>query len=641
MTNLSAFDNLIASKAPSAAPSVDDVPFFVASSEPDLPDFTWSPEEEASDDTPLSDDELWERVVAESEIDLSKIAVERQQVYTLSDKEMAQLVEIVYEFCIKACGVTLYPYQQEFARRMVLSLLREDADELTALFSRQSGKTEVVATVTVGCLLILPKLHQIGHYGQDSRIAKFKHGLWVGVFGPTSEIAEIMYGRMRSRLRTEHMQQVLADPDIDLDLPDKQRQIAFANGSFVDCVSASPQSKIEGKTYHLIITEETQDITDTKLRKSIHPMGAATAATLVKIGTPSVVRNDFYDACERGKRMSYLPVPQRTHFQYDYTHAMAHNPRYKKYIEKEIERLGYDSEDFKMSYRLMWLVDRGMFIGEESMLFSCRVEQPDELRHQARQGAISKFTRSAAFIRNPDPGGYYVAGLDVGKSIDPSVLTIARVFVEHPQQGLDEKPRFYTHVVRLVMYEGDNHEQQFPKILEELRHFRVRRMVMDSTGAGGPIYDRFAAALKRGYEGAPDIRPEVVPFVFSRASKHDGYMLLGEELKARRFTYPSGPAAKKSIVHQEAERQFLELKKRVEGPYIVVEAPSKKESRGGKKPHDDFPDSWMLCCWAANTQSSTRVMARSGNVFYARGRRSSMTYAQQRDFFQSRLRNGI
>ena len=87
-------------------------------------------------------------------------------------------------FCEKGSGVELYPYQKEFGLRIIQSLLLEDNAEITALFSRQSGKTETVSTIVPGLCVILPILANIPDIGIDRRIGKFKHGFWVGIFAP-------------------------------------------------------------------------------------------------------------------------------------------------------------------------------------------------------------------------------------------------------------------------------------------------------------------------------------------------------------------------------------------------------------------------------------------------------------------------
>lgn len=113
----------------------------------------------------------------------------------------------------------------------------------------------------------------------------------------------------------------------------------------------------------LIICEECQDISSFKIRKSIHPMGASYNASIIKIGTATTFKGDFYDVIERNKK-DYKEgrLKIRNHFEYDYKICQKYNEKYRKYVEKEKHRLGEHSDEFRMSYGLEWILERGMFI---------------------------------------------------------------------------------------------------------------------------------------------------------------------------------------------------------------------------------------------------------------------------------------
>lgn len=55
----------------------------------------------------------------------------------MSSMTTTELVNKVYAFCEAYSGVTLFPYQQQFGKRIIRSILENDGDEITALFSRQ------------------------------------------------------------------------------------------------------------------------------------------------------------------------------------------------------------------------------------------------------------------------------------------------------------------------------------------------------------------------------------------------------------------------------------------------------------------------------------------------------------------------
>ena len=68
----------------------------------------------------------------------------------------SDLVQRIYNFCEVYSGKVMYPYQAQFSKRIIRSVLENDGAELTALFARQSGKTETVAITVGGLMMILP-----------------------------------------------------------------------------------------------------------------------------------------------------------------------------------------------------------------------------------------------------------------------------------------------------------------------------------------------------------------------------------------------------------------------------------------------------------------------------------------------------
>lgn len=512
----------------------------------------------------------------------------------LSRQDILDLADKAFAFCEQSAGMTLYPYQKEFGLRICQSVLMEDGDELTALFSRQSGKTETVSCVIPALCVLLPTLANIEALAADSRISKFKNGLWVGIFAPNYELAGIMHSRMSSRIQSQNMAEILADPDINLSLQGGRKVLNLPNGSRVDSNSAGPQTAIEGKTYHLIICEETQDITDYKIRKSIHPMGAATNATIIKIGTPAPRVCDFYQACERNRvrDLSRGKNDLKTHFEYDYTVAQNYNPKYEKYIKKEIERLGYDSDDFRMSYRLHWILERGLFLTPE-ILKEVQVTQKKRLR--THRGSGNEFVLTSGVSSTDRYTENQVAAIDIGRSSDSTVVTVARVWWDNPVQHGDDT-RYHTHIIAWLELQGDDHERQYPQIMYFLQKYNIGSVVVDATGRGDPIFDRLRADLSKE-------NIEVWPFIFSQRSKHEGYTVLYQEIFEKRLTYPASPAAQKTSCWRRFVKQLTSLEKNWKGKYLSVEAPKTKAAKALENPHDDYADSLMLLVWLVNRKS--------------------------------------
>ena len=55
------------------------------------------------------------------------------------DIDIDWLIDKILMYSEKQADIELYPYQKEFARRIIESIVLNDGEEITALFSRQSG----------------------------------------------------------------------------------------------------------------------------------------------------------------------------------------------------------------------------------------------------------------------------------------------------------------------------------------------------------------------------------------------------------------------------------------------------------------------------------------------------------------------
>jgi hypothetical protein len=199
-------------------------------------------------------------------------SLERERKKQSTSKVLTKvLVNMVYTFCLAYSGIELYPYQAQFAKRVIRSLLLNDGDEITALFSRQSGKSETLSIVTGGCAIILPVLANLPMFVDDDRLAKFKLGIMIGVFAPSLNQAQIIFGRSKKRMGSDSAQEVMADPSIDVNFDVSNGQnVLLSHGSIIRCQSASDNANIEGDSYHLIIVDESQDVGNFKYLKSIN-----------------------------------------------------------------------------------------------------------------------------------------------------------------------------------------------------------------------------------------------------------------------------------------------------------------------------------------------------------------------------------
>jgi len=440
---------------------------------------------------------------------------------------------------------------------------------VSGILCHNSGKSETVATISGGLAIILPTLANLPMFVTDKRLEMFKEGVLIGIFAPSLHQAQITFNRIKQRLNSRHAQHILKDPDILVDFDTNNGQnFVLTNGSLVSCRSASESSNIEGNSYMLIIVDEAQDVSNFKYLKSISPMGAFYNATKILIGTPSIQKGFFYSSIERNKR-EYNNGGKRNHFEYNYHTVIKYNSKYEKYINGEKKRLGENSDEFQMSYTLKWLLERGMFI--DPMHF-------EKLGDTSR--GISLF----------DTKNAHVVGIDLGKENDSTVVTVLEVDWANPELIEVSKelnvPDFIVYkkyIKAWLEIQGDNWEEQYAMILDFLKNYRIVRGVMDATGLGSPIYDRLAA----------NVDFELIPYVFTTASKSDLMKHFDAEIKAKRFFYPKDEETQKTIEYRKFTEQMLNLVKTYSGQHMLVSHPPERGA------HDDYPYSASLACWGA------------------------------------------
>lgn len=481
-----------------------------------------------------------------------------------------KLVDQIFTFCEAYSGVKFFPYQVQLSKRIIRSVIENDGDEITGLQSRQSGKSEVISTTTGGLAIILPVLANMPMFAGDTRLEGFKDGMLIGVFAPALHQAQIAFNRMKLRMQSKSAVAIMQDPDIMVGFDTNNGQnIALTNGSVITCMSASEGSNIEGKSYHLIIVDEAQDVSNFKYLKSISPMGAFYNATKILIGTPTTQRGFFLDSIDRNKRQHTNGTGRRNHFEYNWEVVVKYNQKYGKYIEGEKARLGEDSDEFQMAYNLKWILERGMFVDPSKF----------ELLGDS----------TANFILQ-DHLNIHTAGIDLGKKSDSTVITIMEVDFTAPilvekSKNMDE-PDYYAYHKKIKYFheiQGDNYEEQYHEWMDILKNFNIIRLVVDATAVGSPIADRLAANLDY----------EVIPYVFGSSSKSDLYKHFDAEIRGGRVSYPDSEEARQTREHKRFSSQMLDLQKTYSGQNMVVSHPP---VRGA---HDDYPDSCALAVWGA------------------------------------------
>ena len=390
----------------------------------------------------------------------------------LSREFVDKLIEKTMQFMEALVGHDLHPYQKPLARRIIESVLINDGEEITALAARQSGKSETVANTVVTLMVLLPRLARM----YPDLLGKFKGGLWVGMFAPVEGQVETLFGRAVTRLTSDRALEILGDPEIDDSLgkvAGVTRQIKLKNsGSTLTMMTANPRAKIESKSFHLIVIDECQEADDFVVSKSISPMLAYYSGTMVKTGTPTTHKNNFYRSIQLNKRRQTGRGSKQNHIEWDWRDVAKCNTNYAKFIKKEMLRIGEDSDEFQMSYSNKWLLERGMFVTSAIM---------DEL------GDTSQETVKA-WHRTP-----VVVGVDPARKMDSTVVTVVWVDWDRPDEF-----GYYDHrVLNWLEIQGDDWEDQYFQIVNFLHNYDVLAVGVDANGVGDAVAQRLKLLLPR------------------------------------------------------------------------------------------------------------------------------------------------
>lgn len=475
----------------------------------------------------------------------------------LSKEFVSALIDKVMLFMKALVGHELHGYQEPLARRVIESVIINDGEEITALASRQSGKSETIANTVATLMVILPRLAKM----YPDLLGKFSNGLWVGMFAPVQAQVETLYSRTVSRLTSEHALEILGDPEIDDSVaktPGVVRNIKLKkSGSTLMMMTANPRAKIESKSFHLIIIDECQEADDFVVAKSISPMGAYYNATLVKTGTPTTSKNNFYKAIQHNKRrQTNGRNPKQNHFQWDWRDVAKINPNYSTFIKKEMLRIGEDSDEFQMSYNCKWLLERGMFVTSNIM---------DDLGDTSQE-IVKSHHRSPVIV-----------GIDPARKMDSTVVTVVWVDWDRP----DEYGYYDHRVLNWLELQGDDWEEQYFQIQQFLSSYDVYAIGIDANGVGDAVAGRLKLLMPRS---------QVIAVTSSPTEQSKRWKHLQALIQRQMVSWPAHAKTRRLRIWKKFYQQMVDAEVQYKGPNFLVAAPDEAHA------HDDFVDSLSLAC---------------------------------------------
>ena len=501
---------------------------------------------------------------------------EEDQLDELSQQFVDKLVDKMLDFLKVLVGHDLHPYQKPLARRIMESVIIGDGEEITALASRQSGKSETVADTVATLMILLPRLAKL----YPDLLGKFKDGIWVGLFAPTESQAETLFGRTVTRLSSERALEIMDDPEID-DTAHRvggvTRQIRLKkSGSTITMMTANPRAKIESKSFHLIVIDECQEADDFVVSKSIAPMLAYYSGTMVKTGTPTTSKNNFYRAIQLNRRRQTGRGARQNHYQWDWKEVQKYNDNYGKFIRKEMLRIGEESDEFQMSYCCKWLLERGMFVTSGVM---------DNLGDTSQE-IVKSWHKTPC-----------VVGIDPARKTDSTVVTVVWVDWDRPDEF-----GYYDHrVLNWLELQGDDWEEQYYQIVNFLENYDVLAVGVDANGVGDAVAQRLKLLLPRA---------EVAALTSSPSEQSKRWKHLKALIDRQMISWPAHAKTRRLRTWKRFYQQMVDAEVQYKGPNFLVAAPDETYA------HDDFVDSLSIACSLTESLVMPEVVA-SSNPFFS------------------------
>jgi hypothetical protein len=429
-------------------------------------------------------------------------------------------------------------------------------NEIVSMAARQGGKTEAVSftVLTLGTFYII----FLDEY--------FNAGLFAPV---ESMITHVTRNRLRKRykllrkfLRQFGIKQIAGTGQTSslFVLENMSNECEFSARS----LSVGEHAEIIGETFKLLVIEQAELVNAMKMKNDVFPMGAEKGGVRVLTGTTSpYFKNEYFkQAIERWnddskKNKSTSDFVQCT----DWKEIAKSSKDYKRYVEREMNRMGKDSVEWKTQFALEWVGTKLKFIGWEELTLL-------EKDYEWSKDRLRFF------------------GIDVAQAGDSTVVTVIEI------DGMD------IYIIAWLELEGINYEDQIEKIVNFLRQYEPLRFgYIDIVSLGKPVYD----ILKRRLV---DIDPETKqPYFWARIQgyygnvkkNHQKNQAVDREFQHGRIHFP-----KNTRYRREKNRfidQILDLERKYVGSHLKLEHPDIK----GR--HDDYFQSLANAVYAFKDKS--------------------------------------
>ena len=444
----------------------------------------------------------------------------------------------------------LRPYQAAVARAVLERVVGGEGGSISVQIARQGGKNELSAQLELVLLLTrqraggtivkcAPTFEPQAAISRDRLLAR-ADGARLGAIVRREGAASVRCGRAAARF-----------------------------------LSAGPGASVLGHTADLLLeVDEAQEVPAEKFDRDFRPMAASTNAPVVLYGTPWGPRSLLAQA-EAAHREAERADGRQRCFRFDWEQVATHNPAYGAYVEEERRRLGERHPLFRTQYLLEEL-------HEQDRLLDGAALAQIEGAHERRRTPL----RGERYVAGLDLAGPALEGGRIAGQHDWTVLTIARV-----RAGSGDRAGLpLLEIVEHQAWQGVPAGELLDALADRLaRVWRVRRVVVDATGLGGPVADLLARRLPAG---------RVTPFTFTAERKSQlGFGLLAAVHSGRLRLYRIDGSREAADCRMQLERARAAYGERGQMQFSV------DPSEG----HDDYLMSLALAVHAARDEGGSRT----------------------------------
>jgi hypothetical protein len=424
---------------------------------------------------------MWQRgdPALEARVEERRAAFERVQVFSRVLDERFALRE----------------YQTRPAEAVLQSVFLGDGQQFAVMFSRQSGKDEMLAQTVA---------HLLWQY-QDA-------GGSIVLAAPSYHPqAALMRDRLYDRLQSK-----ASGPRVQL----KQGYVIQYGNASARFLSASPQANQRGQTASLLlVANEAQDIDPAVWDTVFAPMGASSNATTLFLGT--AWRRDTLLA----RQIAHLKQQERDDgrtrvWKVDWQQVAEVVPEYGAYVTRQIEQFGRQHPAIRTEYFLEELDDAGNLFPAQRL---AQLQGDHERRHQAEPG---KRYALLIDVAGEDEQPVAQGAFDPDARRDSTAITVVEIGRGEQPVGpavegwtgseaeLRSRLPHYQVVDRLALT-GARTVAVHARIVDLAVHvWKASAVVVDATGVGAGLASFLQASLGSGPRPA-----RVIPYVFSAQSK--------------------------------------------------------------------------------------------------------------------------